>query len=120
MQLPAILKGESMKRLLQGVVVGAVATMVVGFGWGGWVFGGTAASQAAEGAQNAVTAALAPVCAQNFQNADDATNNLAALKDTSSYQRAGFVEKGGWATFPGNEKPANGVARACATILADL
>ena len=28
-------QGESLKRLLQGAAVGAVATLVIGFGWGG-------------------------------------------------------------------------------------
>ena len=35
MQVPAILQGESLKRLLQGAAAGAVATMFVGFYWGG-------------------------------------------------------------------------------------
>jgi hypothetical protein len=35
MQIPSILQGESLKRLLQGAAAGAVATMVVGFSWGG-------------------------------------------------------------------------------------
>jgi hypothetical protein len=37
-----MLQGESLKRLLQGAVAGAVATMVVGFYWGGWSLGSTA------------------------------------------------------------------------------
>ena len=32
MQVPSILQGESLKRLLQGAAVGAVATIAVGFG----------------------------------------------------------------------------------------
>jgi hypothetical protein len=39
MQLPSILQGESLKRLLQGAAVGAVATIFVGFSWGGWSLG---------------------------------------------------------------------------------
>ena len=39
MQVPAILQGESLKRLLQGAAAGAVATMFVGFYWGGWSLG---------------------------------------------------------------------------------
>jgi hypothetical protein len=31
MQVPSMLQGESMKRLLQGAAAGAVATIVVGF-----------------------------------------------------------------------------------------
>ena len=35
MQMPSMLEGESLKRLLQGAAAGAVATMFVGFYWGG-------------------------------------------------------------------------------------
>ncbi len=42
MQLPSILQGESLKRLLQGAAAGAIATMFVGFYWGGWSLGSTA------------------------------------------------------------------------------
>jgi hypothetical protein len=34
-----MLQGESLKRLLQGAAAGAVATMFVGFYWGGWSLG---------------------------------------------------------------------------------
>jgi hypothetical protein len=39
MQVPSMLQGESLKRLLQGAVAGAIATMFVGFYWGGWSLG---------------------------------------------------------------------------------
>src|SRR6478752_2351560 len=42
MLVPSILSGSSLKRLLQGVALGAAATMIVGFNWGGWVLGSTA------------------------------------------------------------------------------
>ena len=35
-------RGESLTRLLQGVAAGAVATLVIGFGWGGWMLGSSA------------------------------------------------------------------------------
>ena len=40
MEMPAILRGDSLTRLLQGAAVGAVATLFIGFYWGGWVTGG--------------------------------------------------------------------------------
>ncbi len=46
MQVPSILQGESLKRMLQGAAVGAVATIVLGFYWGGWTLGGTAKEMA--------------------------------------------------------------------------
>ena len=42
METPAILRGDLLTRLLQGAAVGAVATLFIGFYWGGWVTGGSA------------------------------------------------------------------------------
>jgi hypothetical protein len=55
MQVPSILQGETLKRLLQGAVAGAIATMVVGFNWGGWSFGSTADKMAKEQSELAVS-----------------------------------------------------------------
>ena len=41
MQLPPILQADSITRLLQGAAAGAIATLVIGFYWGGWVLGST-------------------------------------------------------------------------------
>ena len=42
MERPEILRGDLPTRLLQGAAVGAIATLVIGFYWGGWVTGGSA------------------------------------------------------------------------------
>ena len=47
-ELPSILQGESLTRLVQGAAAGAVATMVVGFYWGGWSLSSTANKMAKE------------------------------------------------------------------------
>jgi hypothetical protein len=39
---------------------------------------------------------------------------LKELAEVSSYQRANFIEKGGWDKMPGQEKASWGVSRACA------
>ena len=72
MQLPSILQGESRTRLLQGAAAGAVATMFVGFYWGGWSLGSTADKMAKERSDLAVVSALAPVCADKFRALPDA------------------------------------------------
>jgi hypothetical protein len=46
MEMPPMFKGESLTRLAQGAAVGAVATMIIGFNWGGWVLGKTAENNA--------------------------------------------------------------------------
>lgn len=120
MQLPAILQGESLTRLLQGAAVGAIATIVIGFNWGGWTLGGTAKELAQKSATSAVVAALAPICVDRFQHATDSPATLVELKKISSWQQGSFVEKGGWATFPGSTTPDSAVARACGELLASL
>jgi hypothetical protein len=116
MNLPPILKGDSLTRLMQGAAGGAVIAMIVGFSWGGWTLQKTAEKMADQKSGEAVVAALAPICVDKFEHAADATTTLAALKKVDSWQRDTFVTKGGWATFPGSE-PNRDVAEACAKIL---
>ena len=120
MQTPAWFLGESLKRLLQGAAAGAVATLAVGFGWGGWMLGSTAKTLADSTANSAVVAAIAPICVDQFQHSADAANNLTALKKTSTWEQAAYVEKGGWATMPGSKAADSGVSQACAAILSSL
>jgi len=120
MEMPAILKGDSLTRLLQGAAVGAVVTLIVGFNWGGWVTGGTAKDMTQRSSTAAVIAALSPICVDKFQRSADAPANMAELKKVSSYQQGTFIEKGGWATLPGGEGANSSVARACAEMLSSL
>ena len=117
MQVPSILQGESLKRLLQGAAVGAVTTIVIGFNWGGWTLGSTAKEMAQKSSSTAVVAALAPICVDKFQHAADAPANTVELKKVNSWQQDTFIEKGGWATFPGMISPEREVAQACANLL---
>ncbi len=118
MELPSILQGESLTRLLQGAAAGAIATMIVGFNWGGWTLGSTVEKIAKERADSAVVAVLAPICVEKFRQAADATTNLNELNKISyDWDREAFVEKGGWATMPGAALPDSSVARACADTL---
>ena len=117
MTLPSFLKGESIARLLQGGAVGAIATIMLGFNWGGWTLGATATKQADDQTKTALVSALAPICVDNFQSSEDMDTNLVALNEVSSYQRAGFIEDGGWAVLPGSEKASAGVAKEYAKLL---
>jgi hypothetical protein len=53
-ELPSILQGESLTSLLQGAAIGAIATIFVGFYWGGWSLGSTADKMAKERSDLAV------------------------------------------------------------------
>ncbi len=120
MEMPAILQGESVTRLLQGAAAGAVATLVIGFYWGGWVTGGTAKDMVQRSTSTAVVTALSPICVDKFQHSSGAVANMVELKKVSSYQQGTFIEKGGWATFPGSDAANSSVAQACANMLSSL
>jgi hypothetical protein len=105
MQMPAILEGESLTRLVQGAIAGFIATVVIGFTWGGWTLESTAKQQSEKHASATLVAVLAPMCADKFKGASDA-----AMQDS-------YIQKGGWATFPGMAAPDLAIAQACAKLL---
>ena len=120
MELHPMLKGESVTRLLQGAGAGIVLTAAVGFGWGGWTLGSTARQMADQSAITAVSAALVPLCLDKFQHAENKASNLVEFKKVSTWNQSDFVDKGGWATFPGSSSAATGVAQACAKAIEAL
>ena len=116
MQVPSILQGESLKRLLQGAAVGAVATIAVGFGGGGWSLGSTADRMAKERSELAVVAALAPVCADKFRAQPDAEAKTIALSKADSWKRGEEFPKD-FVTLPGESYPSSALVYACSTLL---
>ena len=116
MQVPSILQGESLTRLLQGAAVGAVATIVVGFNWGGWSLGSTADKMAKEQSDVAVVAALAPVCADKFRALPDAEAKKVALSKVESWKRTDEFPKE-LVTLPGQTYPSSALVNACYALL---
>src|SRR5437588_3349972 len=116
MQLPSMLQGESLKRLLQGAAAGAVATIFVGFYWGGWLLGSTTYKMAKERSELAVVAALAPVCADKFRALPDAEAKQVALSKVESWKRRDEFTKE-FVTLPGESYPSSALVDACYTLL---
>jgi hypothetical protein len=84
MNMPAILQGDARKRVLQGIAIGAVATIAIGFIWGGWVTGDTARSMSAISENSGRMSVLVPMCVAQFTAADGA---VAKFKAASSYSK---------------------------------
>jgi hypothetical protein len=114
MRLPSILQGESVKRLLQGAAIGAVATIVVGFSWGGWSLSSTANRMAKDRSELAVAAALAPVCADKFRALPDAVAKTIAL--SNGWKRADEFPKE-LITLPGETYPSSALVYVWSTLL---
>jgi hypothetical protein len=103
-------------RLLQGAAIGAVATILVGFYWGGWSLGSTADKMAKERSELAVVAALAPVCADKFRAQTDAEAKKVALSKLDSWKRRDEFPKE-FVTLPGESYPSSALVDACYTLL---
>ncbi|TMJ33550.1 MAG: hypothetical protein E6G96_04505 [Alphaproteobacteria bacterium] len=116
MQLPPILQGESLTRLMQGAAAGAIATMVVGFYWGGWSVASTAEKMAKQRSELAVIAALAPVCADKFRAQPDAEAKQVALTKVDTWKRRDEFPKE-IVTLPGETYPSSALVDACYTLL---
>ena len=124
MELPEFLepytKGDAPTRLTQGLLVGVIATMIIGFGWGGWPLSGTVEEKVEAAGTTAMVTALAPICAKRFQKASMINKSMvAALGAVESWQRGDHMMKNGWATFAGTSEPIRGVAEACAKLLSE-
>jgi len=111
------LQTSSLKPAVWGVICGAVAMMIVGFSWMGWVLGSTAERMAADRATTAVIQALTPSCVANFMQQPRAAVKLAEFQKIDTWKQREFIEAGGWATPRGGKDPNSGVASACAEEL---
>lgn len=96
-----------------------IATIVIGFGPGGWVSGGTARQMADEAASVAHNELAAAVCAEDFLRAANARERLAKLNAVQWWERGDLVAAGGWATMPGEKEADSAVAAMCAERLAN-
>lgn len=99
-----------------GLVVGAIVAIVIGFGWGGWSTAGTTDKMSAE----AVVASQAAICVAQFMSQPDHVEKLSELDKVGTWNKAQFIEEGGWNKMPGQEKGIYSVARSCAEGLAVL
>jgi hypothetical protein len=112
MQLPAMVRGESGKRLLQGAFLGAVATLVVGFTWGGWTLSANASKMSLAAADAARIEVLGPICVAQFNAIDGA---LAKFQAAASYSRDTLV-RDSMKTVGGSEMSWP-LARECQKLL---
>jgi hypothetical protein len=101
-----------------GAIVGAIATMALGFSQGGWYTDSSAERLAHDRSSKAVITALTPICISHSKLDPDSTAKIAQLiAMKTSYEQRDFVMKTGWATMPPAEQPDRDLATACADAL---
>jgi hypothetical protein len=83
--------------------------MIIGFVWGGWKTAGTTKTMTEE----AVLASQAAICVAQFMKETNHEEKLKEFEKVEFWQRAEFIEKGGWDKMPGQKEADYAVARAC-------
>ncbi len=110
MNIPA-----SVKPAAWGAIGGAIAAIVIGFAWGGWVTGGTAGQMEVASAEAAVIQAFTPLC---VAKAEQQPEQLALLKEADRWSRDDFVIEAGWVDNV-SEKYRSAVAETCASTIVE-
>ncbi|MDH6265834.1 hypothetical protein M2360_001230 [Rhizobium sp. SG_E_25_P2] len=96
----------------------AVATMVIGFGWGGWVTAGSSLKTATAAGELANRELASAICVDKFRTAPDSAAKLVELKALpDSYKKRQFIEAGGWAVMPGQTSANSRIAESCSDVL---
>lgn len=96
-----------------------LATLIVGFSWGGWMTGGASEKMATTAGDTARGELASAICVERFNAAPDSAAKLVEFKAlTDSYKKRQFIEAGGWATMPGQTAADRRGAEGCATALA--
>ena len=93
-----------------GLIGGAIIAMIIGFAWGGW----TTARTTQQMGEEAILAVRAAICVAQFMKDPNHQEHLQAIGKLSPFERATFIEKGGWHKMPGDDTASSTVTRACA------
>lgn len=108
---------EKIKLGSWGAIGGSLLTMYVGFNVGGWMTNGSAQVMAKEIAAIAVAERLGTICVAQYNRDTAKSQKLIEMKDKDTWEIGRYIDKQSWAIMPGDEKPDNGVADACAKQL---
>jgi hypothetical protein len=106
---------EGTKPVIWGAIGGAIAAMVIGFSWGGWMTSGTAGQLASDNAEAAVVQVLTPLC---VAKAEGELDMLQELKAESRFKRDDYVIEAGWVDSV-SQKYRSDVATNCAETLVE-
>jgi len=93
-----------------GLIGGAIIAMIIGFAWGGW----TTARTTQQMGEEAILAVRSAICVAQFMKDPNHQEHLQAIGKLSPFERATFIEKGGWHKMPGEDTASSTVTRACA------
>jgi hypothetical protein len=102
---------------LGGALIGAIVVASLGFGVGGWMTGASVDKLVRTETQATLVSVMLPICLNQAEGDPERAPKMERLHSASAWSRDDVVSANGWATMPGAEEPARGVAQACAESL---
>ena len=110
------IKGK-IKTGLWGFIGGAIITMIIGFGWGGWVLGSNSLNLGEEMAEEAILDRLTPICVAQFNQDPQRDEKFKILEEKNSWEQDDYVIEQGWATMPFEKETDHLVAEKCTSLI---
>jgi hypothetical protein len=107
---------QKVQNAFLAAMAGLVVPLLIGFGGGFWVTKGDAQRMANE----ALLGARAKICVAQFTDAPNYQERLKEYKALDYSGRGAYLQKGGWARMPGEEKANDTVKESCARGLEAL
>jgi hypothetical protein len=107
--------GDYLTRLLQGVGIGAVGAMIIGFAGGFWTLQSNADKRVAAAVEQTQVAIYTPVCVQRYAAAG--ADMHAKFVAESTWDRSDVIEHAGFATPSDSKEPLSAVANECADLI---
>lgn len=100
---------NNLQNLAIAVFIGLALPPAIGFGTGIWV----TKDNADRKLNDAVLTARATICVAQFSNAPNYQERLKEYTALEYSAKRTFLEKGGWAKMPGEDKASDAVKEAC-------
>jgi hypothetical protein len=96
---------NTLKGLVGGIVLGALAAtgLTIGTGWA--VVKGTAEAQAVDASNDALVEAYSDICVARYQAEPNRAQHDEALAKLEVYKQRDYVRQYGWSIMPGQSDP---------------
>ena len=108
---------ENIKTAIWGLFSGSVISMIIGFTYGGWMFGSPAFSKGEEIARVAIADRLTPMCMAKFNQDPEKKIKLIEMNSMDVWYAEKYVKDQGWATIPFEDISDNNIADYCTTLI---
>jgi hypothetical protein len=104
---------NTLKGLIGGIIVGAIAATGLTIGTGFSVVKGEAEQMAVDASNKALVEAFADICLARYQEAPDRATHAEALQKLEVYKQREYIDNRRWSVMQGSQSPYRDTADRC-------